>query len=368
MGFRLPFLARHASPLVPTLVGTGLLIACSGGTGNARLPELQLPPSLEGGAELDGAAAEEAFAAWRQGLSTDPILPISVEYTLTSKVELERAAEALKGHANGSFRFQGVDGDRSRLDAFLTLQGPEWENEWNLTGTLQFDGFYVRAWGTAGGMEGIDPDRTYAVQFAQGVFEDAYASLRRLMPKFLEELQESGIAGSALLAQAQEEEVSAVQMFHPARFLTLVDSAFDCRAIRFEDGRIHCTFALDLSEDAPLRPAFESLLGAAPEDLQVWAEATTIEEIFDAQTGLLLGVEFEAQHTFAQGSEDESSAALAFRLEASDLVWRIEDLDRVIARPAEVDPLDLTAMLKLADQFLREKGDELEADGDFEFQ
>lgn len=347
--------------------GLALCLSCSGGGGSARLPELQIPENLAGGATLEGPAAEEAFTAWRTALSTDPILPMSVRYSLNSKVELTRDGQQLEGGADGEFRFQGIDRDRTRLDAFLILDGLEWEKDWNLTGTLQFDGFFVRAWGTASGIKGIDPDRTYAVQFGQQVFVDTYASLRRLMPKFLKGLRESGIAGGALLAQAQEAEISAVQMFHPARFLTLVDRAFVCRAIRYEEERLHCTFSLDLSEDSPLRPAFESLLGAAPEELRTWAETTIIEEVFEAHTGLLVGVNFLAEHTFSLGEEEEATAILQFQLTATELDWRVADLDRAISRPDDVDPLDLTAMLKLADKFLREKEAEMDAEEDFEF-
>ncbi|MHC4823149.1 MAG: hypothetical protein ACYTEP_03930 [Planctomycetota bacterium] len=357
MGFRLPIIA------LPVLA---VCLSCSGGTGTARLPELNVPAALADGTTLQGAAAETAFAEWRNALSTDPILPMSVRYSLNSKVELTRDGQQLEGGADGEFRFQGMDRDRTRLDAFLILDGLEWEQDWNLTGTLQFDGFFVRAWGTASGIEGIDPDRTYAVQFAQQVFEDTYASLQRLMPKFLQGLRESGIAGGALLMKAEQEQLSAVQMFHPARFLTLIDSAFVCRSIRHEEDRIHCTFSLDLSEDSPLRPAFESLLGAAPEELRTWAETTTIEEVFEAHTGLLVGVNFLAEHTF-DIDEEEAAARLQFQLTATELEWRVEDLDRAISRPDDVDPLDLTAMLKLADKFLREKEAEMDAEEDFEF-
>ena len=357
-----PLPRLHARPTLSLL----LLCACNGGVSSARLPQLNLPASLQGGAIVDGPAAEQAYRQWLETLTADVILPLSIHYSLDARIEARHSAtEVYQGSAVGEFHFQGIDAQRSRFDAFLVLAMAEEDRDWNLTGSLLFDGFFVRAWGTASGVPRVDPDKTYAVQFTQEAFENTYGSLVRLMPKFLNALEGRGIAGTAFLAR--DPDSSVVQIFHPANFLGLASSAFTCRSIRYQDERIYCTLTLNLDQDSPLRPVFQSWIEVSDQDLRAWSDAITFEEVFEARTGVLLSVVFGAEFNPEPQDPQTFSAEMRFELRTTDLEWRIPDLDRALARPDGLDPLDLTALLLVADKFLREKGDELEAEQDRDF-
>jgi len=342
--------------------------SCNGGSSTARLNDAVLPESLRGGLTVRGPEANEAFRQWRDALPQEATLPISAHYVLEAtflQTNPDPAIPNRKGSAVGDFSYQGIDTQRSRVDAFMVLQLPEEKNDWNLTGTMLFDDFYTRAWGTANGIADIDPEKIYAVQFQQSVFESAYASLTRLMPKFLSSLESYGIAGSAFLRG--DSVVSPAHLWHPRNILSLTESALSCRSLRFEDNRIACKLGLDLSEGSPLHSTFSALLHGPEQGLlAAWANSLVIDAVFEARTGVLIGIQFEATYPPAAALTGAATTSIAFSLESTDLAWSIADLDRALARP-EIDPFDLTAMLQLADKFLREQGDKMDAQQDFNF-
>lgn len=342
--------------------------ACNGGSSTARLNDAVLPDALLGGLTVSGPEAVEAFNQWRDALPTEATLPVSASYALNAKFErISKDPEIsnLSGSATGDFTYQGIDDQRSRLDAFMVLRLPEEESDWNLTGSMLFDDFYTRAWGTAHGIGKIDPDKIYAVQFEQSVFERAYASLTRLMPKFLNKLDGYGVAGSAFLHEGAA--VAPAHLFHPRHFLNLTQTAFSCRSLRFEDNRIDCKLGLDLSEGSPLHAIFSNLLDGPEQGLLVaWANTLVIDAVFEARTGVLIGAKFQATYPPVASLTGAPVTNIEFALESTSLEWTIHDMDRALARP-EVDPFDLTAMLNLADKFLREQSDKIDAENDHDF-
>ena len=345
------------------------LIGCNGGSSTAQLSDAVLPASLRGGLTVHGAEAAEAFHQWRDALPQETTLPVSVDYALNAKFTQESSdaeTPTRKGSATGDFSYQGIDAQRSRMDGFMVLRLPEESNDWNLTGSMLFDDFYTRAWGTAHGIAKIDPDKIYAAQFEQAVFESAYASLTRLMPKFLNRLEGYGIAGSAFLHEGAA--VAPAHLFHPRHFLDLTQTALSCRSLRFEDNRIDCKLGLNLSEGSPLHSIFSNMLGDGIEEglLIAWANGLVVDAVFEARTGVLIGAKFEATYPPAAILTGAPTTTIAFALESTDLEWTIVDLDRALARP-EVDAFDMTAMLQLADKFLREHGDKLDAENDMDF-
>ncbi|MDA0667221.1 MAG: hypothetical protein O3A95_03415 [Planctomycetota bacterium] len=344
------------------------LSACNGGSSTAQLNDAVLPESLRGGLTVSGPEAAETFNQWRDALPQAATLPVSVDYTLNAKFEQQSSdpeISSLSGSATGNFTYQGIDAQRSRLDAFLVLRLPEKDANWNLTGSMLCDDFFTRAWGTAHGIAEVDPDKVYAVQFEQTVFERAYSSLTRLMPKFLNSLEGYGIAGSAFLREGAA--IAPAHLFHPRHFLDLTVTAISCRSLRFEDNRIDCKLGLNLNEGTPLHAIFSNLLDG-PEQalLTLWANSIVIDAVFEARTGVLIGAKFQATYPPAAALTGASTTTIEFVFESTEIEWMIQDLDRALDRP-DVDAFDLTAMLQLADKFLREQGDKMDAEKDFEF-
>ena len=361
-----------AMSFLPRLSFTFLLVAvavlsCSKGSGTARLNDAVIPESMRGGLTVSGPGAAGAFEEWRDALPQEASLPVVINYALDAKYSSKSPdpdVQALSGSAVGNFTFQGIDDQRSRLDAFMVLDLPDHDSKWNLTGNMLFDGFYMRAWGTAGGVDGINPDKIYAVQFQQGVFEKTYGSMTRLMPKFLNNLEGYGIAGSAFF---RDQGVDPAQLFHPRYFLDLTRTALSCRSLRYADEKIYCKLGLDLREASPLHDIFQNLFdGPEKALLAVWTETTLVDAVFEARSGVLLGVNFEATYPPTAAFTNSPSFSLEFTLESTKLEWSIADLDRALA-PPDANPIDLTAMLQLADKFLREQGDRMDAENDSDF-
>jgi len=353
------------APLL-ALLGCLTLGACNGGTPKAKLYDAIVPQSLRGGLTVSGPEALEAFQQWRDALATEVILPVSIQYSLNANFERQNpeTKEVTHGKAVGNFHYQGIDTNRSRLDAFLVLGLPDSKSDWDLTGTMLCDGFYLRSWGTANGVPGVDPDKTYAVQFQQSAFESTYASIMSLMPKFLDELDSYGISSSAFFRSNLE---SPVHAFHPQYFLDLTHTALACHSLRFADNRIYCKLGLDLSEGSPLYSAFQLLLDA-PEKalLMVWANTTLVDAVFEARTGVLIGLKFDATYPPGAALTNAPLTKIHFTLESSDLEWSIADLDRALDRP-DIRTIDLTAMLTIAGKFLRETENQLDAADDTDF-
>ena len=350
------------------LLFLAFLGGCNGGSSTAKLHDAVLPASLRGGLTVRGPEAVEAFNQWRDALPQGTTLPVSVDYTLNARFAQENSnaeTPSRSGSATGNFTYQGIDAQRSRLDAFMVLRLPEETSDWNLTGSMLCDDFYTRMWGTAHGIENINPDKVYAAQFEQDVFESTYISLTRLMPKFLNRLEGYGIAGSTFLHEGAA--ANPAHIFHPRHFIDLTKTALSCRSLRFEDNRIDCKLGLDLSEGSPLHSAFSNMLDGPEQGLlAAWANGLVIDAVFEARTGVLIGAKFEATYPPAAKLLGESTTTIEFAFEASELEWTIADLDRALARP-DVDHLDLTAMLQLADKFLREQGDKMDAENDTDF-
>jgi len=343
------------------------LLSCSGGSGTADLDDAVLPESMRGGLTVSGPEAASAFEEWRDALPQQASLPVTMNYALDAKYSRKNPDPevlGISGSAVGNFSFQGIDDQRSRLDAFMVLNLPDQDTKWNLTGSMLFDGFYMRAWGTAGGVDAIDPDKIYAVQFQQSVFERTYASMTRLMPKFLNNLEGYGIAGSAFF---RDESVEPAQLMHPRYFLDLTRTALSCRSLRYADDKIYCKLGLDLREGSPLHDVFQNLFdGPEKAILALWTETTLVDAVFEARSGVLLGVNFAATYPPTASFTDSPSYTLDFTFESTDLQWSIADLDRALT-PPDTNLIDLTAMLQLADKFLREQSDRLDAENDPEF-
>ncbi|PCJ53696.1 MAG: hypothetical protein COA70_08375 [Planctomycetota bacterium] len=322
---------------------------------------------MRGGLTVSGPAAAGTFEEWRDALPEEASLPVTVNYALDAKYSSKNPdpdVANVSGSAVGNFTFQGIDDQRSRLDAFMVLDLPNNNSKWNLTGSMLFDGFFMRAWGTAGGVKGIDPDKIYAVQFQQGVFESTYASMTRLMPKFLNNLEGYGIAGSAFF---RDQGVEPAQLFHPRYFLDLTRTALSCRSLRYADDKIYCKLGLDLRESSPLYDVFQNLFeGPEQAILALWTETTLVDAVFEARSGVLLGVNFSATYPPTAAFTNSPSISLDFTLESTDLEWTVADLDRALA-PPDTNLIDLTTVLQLADKFLREQSDRLDAENDPEF-
>ena len=354
---------RFPYAILPAL----LCLACSGGSSTARLPELDLPAGLSNGGTLTEEAAHEAFLSWTAGLPAEPTIPLSVTYQLDAGFDTRgKEGENTSGSAVGTIDFLFYDRERARADAFLVLAMPDQPQPWHLTGSLQFDGFFLRAWGTGDDVPGLDPERIYASQFEQGVLEDTYASLVQLMPRLLRALDDRGVAGSALLDRDLQS--SVIDLMHPQGLIELAISAFHCLHLKHDDQGLHATLALDVREGAPLRPLMTSLLDVPPELLEAATRRFTVDLLMEPHTGLILGTSFQAEVRPTPLQPDLPHADLHFRLDAQGLQWQVEDLDAVIARPEGLDPLDLTAMLQVADKFLKERGAELDAAEDFELE
>lgn len=342
--------------------------ACNGGSPTAQLHDAVLPESLRGGLTVSGPEAVAAFHQWRDALPQAATLPVYVHYALNAKFARKSSdpeISSLSGSATGDFTYQGIDTQRSRLDAFMVLRLPEEEANWNLTGSMLFDDFYARAWGTAHGLAKVDPDKVYAVQFEQAVFERAYASLTRIMPRFSSYLEGYGIASSALLREVAV--VAPAHLFHPRHFLKLTEAALSCRSLRFEDNRIDCTLGLNLSEGSPLHAIFSNMLDGPEQGLlAAWANSIVIDAAFEARTGVLIGAKFQATYPPAAVLTGAPTTTIEFALESTQIEWMILDLERTLTRP-DVEASDLTAMLQLADKFLRAQNNKMDAEKDFDF-
>lgn len=350
-----------------TVLIFALCISCSGGSSKAQMPDLELPEGLAGGATLTEDAAAQAFAAWRDQLPTEPTIPLSVGYQIDAGFALRPEGEAVvEGEAVGTLDLLFYDRERARGDAFLALQLPDQEEPWQLTGTLQFDGFYLRAWGTGNHVPRVDPDRIYASQFDQGMLESTYSSLTQLMPRFIDELQDRGVPGAAMLGRDIGK--SVIYLMHPNGLLGLTTSTFHCSSLRHESGALYGTFVFDLREGSHARPILETVLDMPGEMLEKMANRFTIDASFEPHTGLLLSATFEAALAPSILQPDLPNADLHFRLQAQDLKWKVASLDDVLERPAEVDPVDLSALLKIADQFINMEQEKQDVEGDFEFE
>lgn len=347
------------------LLLAGLAGACSGGSATADLPDLNLPAGLENGDALESAAADQAFRDWAGQLPAEPTIPLSVSYQLDAGFTLRSADEGpLEGSAVGTFDFLFHDRERARADTFLVLALPDQPEPWQLTGTLQFDGFYLRAWGTGNHVPKVDPERIYASQFEQSVLESTYASLTRLMPKLLGALDDRGIPGGALLDRGAED--SPLFLMHPRGLLELTKTAFHCTVLRHDADGLHASFSVDVREGSPLRPMLASVLDVPEEMLEMVASNFQVDTVLEARTGMILGVSFVASVTPSPLQPEWPDADLHFRLTADDLAWKVASLDDVLDRPEGMTPIDLTAMLQVADKFLRERGDALEAEEDYD--
>ncbi|MGB0954000.1 MAG: hypothetical protein ACPG31_12315 [Planctomycetota bacterium] len=343
-----------------------LCAACSGGSSKAQMPDLQLPEGLGDQATLTEQAAEEAFVSWRTQLPTEPTIPMTVTYQLETGFTLHpEDKETLEGSATATIDLLFHDRERARGDAFLVLDLPEQPEPWQLTGTLQFDGFYMRAWGTGNHVPKVDPDHIYASMFDQSTLQSTYASLAQFMPRLLKALGERGVAGRALLGRDVPE--SVIYLMHPRGLLDLTSNAMHCRSLRHAEGQLFASFALDLREGSPLRPILSRVLETPPELLENMANHFTVDAVFEAHTGTLLSSTFEASLKPTILQPDMPNADLHFRLEAQDLQWQVASLDAVIDRPEGVNPIDLSSLLSLADQFIGMEKEELDAEEDFDF-
>lgn len=359
MGLR-PLLRMDAMLLL------ALCAACSGGSSKASMPELQLPDGLSNGATLTEEAADEAYRAWHDQLPHEPTIPMTVTYQLDTGFTLRQEnEEVLEGKATGTFDFLFHDRERARGDAFLVLELPDQPESWQLTGTLQFDGFYLRAWGTGNHVPKVDPDHIYASMFDQGTLQSTYASLARLMPRFMKALGDRGVAGGAMLGRDVPE--SVIYLMHPRGLLDLTGTAMHCRSLRHEGDQLFASFALDLREGSPLRPMFARILETPPELLENMANHFTVDAVFEPHTGTLLSSDFKASLKPSVLQPEMPDADLHFRLEAQNLEWQVASLDAVIDRPEGVDPIDLSSLLTLADQFMTQESQEREAAEDFDF-
>lgn len=234
-----------------------------------------LPLALRSGAELHGAAAQDAFDAWVAALPPAP-LPLTVDLQLRGRFATE-AVDRLEVDLDLAFG----DPDGLRLDLVARSAPPDGELRVALDGSLAFAGGGFWAWGEL-------PARPELRPYTEG---RVVRLPEELLDLFLQE-------GALLLDAAGAGEDSGpdgrrglrfTEILHPARLGRLLIGELPVIQTRLDDGELEVvTRGAGKTVQALL--AREATEGFAAALAQIPARF-----VFDAATGMLLGADFVAE-------------------------------------------------------------------------
>lgn len=216
--------------LVSGLMAGGIALAFIFALLTEKDPVERLPPAMIEGAELSGAAAQDAFTSWLGGLPTEPATPLRLRLELTGSGDSsdKSAAEGFEY----SLDLALADGQRGRAELKMGSLGSG--RAMRGEGVLLADGSTMWLWGKLEGFEGEGP-REGAFSVKQSVVEEAWASLRARFPELLR------MARMQDLGTPPTPPSSVLMLLHPA-WMSRSLAVWPCTSLRLEGDGLRAIF------------------------------------------------------------------------------------------------------------------------------
>ncbi len=342
-----------------------ILAACNAGNQASSLAGVPVNASLLAGELLQGKAAKEEFIHWQQALPPQPILPLQIEYVLQATFKASSAQQAnVFGTAKGSFFFQGLDQERARLDTNLQLKLPQREETWQLHGTTQFDGFFLRAWGKAKNVPEVPADQFYAVQLEQTSFRNNFLALEQIMPTFFQQLRLHGVPPYSILQLRPGWDPAHI--FHPQRLQNAFGNTLACQSLQLKNNQLHASFQFQPQQQSQWAEIWQHLMPVQSLSWKDWDPEVRCQATFEARTGIVLSLNFTASFASKIHPQKEYFTLTMF-LDANNLSWSAPSTAQLLQRPKNLRFRDLTPMMDLATKFIQQQVGEAEAEKDFDF-